>query len=62
KIHYFFMTILFAYDALSQLIDAFAKRFLVRRFQRERVVSSIGSGRRDMQIGMEPAFVKCTFY
>ncbi|KPX35652.1 hypothetical protein ALO69_101835 [Pseudomonas ficuserectae] len=56
------MTILFVHDALSQLIDAFAERFLVRRFQRERAVSSIGSGRRDMQIGMEPAFVKCTFY
>ncbi|WP_236423102.1 hypothetical protein, partial [Pseudomonas syringae] len=60
--HYFFMTIWCAGEALSQLIDAFAKRFLVRRFQRERAISSIGSGRRDVQIGMEPAFVKCTFY
>ncbi|RMR50077.1 hypothetical protein ALP85_101392 [Pseudomonas syringae pv. syringae] len=56
------MTIWCAGEALSQLIDAFAKRFLVRRFQRERAISSIGSGRRDVQIGMEPAFVKCTFY
>ncbi|KPX32676.1 hypothetical protein ALO70_101648 [Pseudomonas amygdali pv. eriobotryae] len=56
------MTILFAHDALSQLIDAFAERFLVRRFQLERAVSLIGSGRRDMQIGMESAFVKRTFY
>ncbi|RMM56724.1 hypothetical protein ALQ76_101566 [Pseudomonas syringae pv. atrofaciens] len=56
------MTILCAGEALSQLIDAFAKRFLARRFQRERAISPVGSGRRDVQIGMEPAFIKCTFY
>jgi predicted component of type VI protein secretion system len=56
------MTILCSGEALSQLIDAFEKRFLGRRFQRERAIRSLGSRRRAVQIGMESAFVKCTFY